>query len=210
MATSIVFAQAGDEGILNAVSYHPLPTEASIRVQALDNSDENLALVEVAKKALTNRGHELAEDGGMILTLQTRSEIGAWSTTDRRHVVEIQSQTNSHSDDTQVRFNLFDSNTGGILNEGSGGTSIVTPSQYVIEIYLDDASNGKLLWQALARADLGQSDSLSLMRGMIPALSDALGKTVSRKNFQLQCFSHRWELSDQNVQFHVYFYISRI
>jgi len=186
MATSSVLAQAGSEGILNAVSYRPLPTEASIRVQALDNSDENLTLVEVVKEALTASGYKLAEDGGMILTVETRSEIGAWSTTDRRHVLEIQSQTNSHSDETQVKLNLFDSNTGGILNKGSSGTSITTASQYIVEISLDDATNGKRLWQAWAAADLGQSDSLTLMRGMIPALSDALGKTVSRKTFQLQ------------------------
>lgn len=186
VAASTVLAQAHGEGILNAVSYRPLPADTSIRVQALDNSDENLALIEEVKNALTARGHGVSDDGRMILTVETRSEIGAWSTTERRHVVEIQSQTNSHSDDTQVKFNLFDSNTGGILNEGTSGTSIVTPSQYVVEISVDDANDGKRLWQAWAAADLGQSDSLDLMRGMIPALSEALGKTISRKPFQIQ------------------------
>ncbi len=186
MTASGVYAQALGEGILNSVSYRPLPTGEAIRVQALDNSDDNLALIEEVKKALTARGYGLAEDGRMILTVETRNEIGAWSTTDRRHVIEFQTQTNSHSDESEVKLNLFDTNSGGLLNKGSSGTAIVTPSQYIVEISVEDATNGKRLWQAWAAAGLGQSDGLALMRGMIPALSDALGKTVSRETFQLR------------------------
>lgn len=185
MATSAQ-AQAFGEGVLKAVKYRPIPDGGAIRVQTLDNSNDNLALLEVVKEALRARGYSLSEDGDMILTVETRDEIGDWSTNDRRHVLEIQSQTNSHSDQTQVKLNLFDSNTGGILNEGSPGTSIMTPSQYIVDFTIDDATNGKRLWQGWAAADLGQFDSLDLMRGMIPALSDAIGKTIAREPFQLQ------------------------
>jgi len=181
-----VHAQVFGEGVLNAVSYRPMPVGSALRVQALDNSDDNLVLVEEVKQALRARGHTVSDDGSMILTVETRDEIGAWSTTDRRHVLEIQSQTNSHSDETQVKLNLFDSNTGGILNEGTPGTSITTPSQYIVEFSIDDASNGKRLWQAWAAAELGQANSLDLMRGMIPSLSDALGKTITQETIQLQ------------------------
>lgn len=186
VTSSFVHAQASGEGVLNAVSYRPFPSEMAFRVQTLDNSDEHLALVEEVKKSLTARGYHLSDDGSMILTVETRSEIGAWSTTDRRHVVEIQSQTNSHSDEQQVKFNIFNSETGGILNKGSSGTTIVTPSQYVVEISIDNASDGKRHWQAWAAADLGQSSNLDLMRGMIPALTEVLGATVSQEKFQLQ------------------------
>ncbi len=181
-----MYAQAPGEGILNAVSYRPLPTGEMIRVQALDNSDDNLTLVEEVKKALATRGYGLAEDGRMILTVETHNEIGAWSTTDRRHVIEFQTQTNSHTSDSEVKLNLFNSNSGGLLNKGSGGTTIVTPSQYVVEISVEDATNGKQLWQAWATARFGQSDRLDLMRSMIPVLSDALGKTIPRETFQLR------------------------
>ncbi|NQV44146.1 MAG: hypothetical protein HQ501_04545 [Rhodospirillales bacterium] len=180
------YAQSFGEGVVNAVSFRPLPADMSIRVQALDNSDDNLVLIDEVKKALKARGYPLSDDGGMILTLETRSEIGAWSTTDRRHTLEIKGETGSHSDDAQVKLNLFDSNTGGILNQGTSGTTIVTPSQYVIEISLDNATDGKRHWQAWAAAELGQSDGLTLMRGMIPALSDVVGKTVSQQTFHLQ------------------------
>ncbi len=186
MASSAVQAQSSGEGVLNAVSYRPISPEVTIRVQALDNSDENIALVEEVRKSLTARGYRLADEGDMILTIETRSEIGAWDTTDRRHVVEIESQTNSHSDRQQVKLNLFNSQTGGILNKGSSGTTIVTPSQYTVEISIDNASDGKRHWQAWAAANLGQSSSLDLMRGMIPALSDVLGKTVSRQTFRIK------------------------
>lgn len=186
IAGGTAFAQSGGEGVLNAVSYRPMPADSTIRVQALDNSDANLALVEEVKQALTTRGYQLSDDGGMILTIETRDEIGAWSTTDRRHVLEIEGQTASHSDDAQVKLNIFDSESGGILNEGNPGTSIMTPSQYIVEFSIDNASNGKRMWQAWASADLGQFDSLDLMRGMIPALSDSLGKTISKETFRIQ------------------------
>jgi len=145
-----------------------------------------MVLVDEVRKSLTALGYSLSDDGGIILTVETRDEIGAWSTTERRHVLEIQNQTTDNQDETQVKFNLFDSDTGGILNKGKPGTTIVTPSQYIVEISIDDATNGKRLWQAWATSDLGQNDSLNLMRSMVPALTGALGKTVSQETFKLQ------------------------
>ncbi len=181
------FAQSTGTGTLNAVSFFPLPGASTIEIQTLDNSDQNLALARELTQALTARGYTLSDNAALILTIETHDEIGAWTTTDRRHVVELKSRQSEYDDDeSQIKFNLFNSNTGGILNQGSSGTSIVTPSQYELQITIDSAEGGRRLWEGWAGAELGQSDSYTLMRGMIPALADAIGKSVTRQTFPIQ------------------------
>ncbi|MBT4889468.1 MAG: hypothetical protein HON65_07950 [Rhodospirillales bacterium] len=182
-------AQAADgNGIVNAVSYRDLPTGASITVQALDNSDQSITLINELETALKQRGYALSTDGALILTVEYHDEIGGWQSVDRRHIVELSTQQSTSNDDsTNVKLNLFNSNTGGILNKGeNSGTTIVTPSQYEITMTLENASDGKRLWEGWARADVGRASNESLRRRMVPALADVLGKTINHSALKTQ------------------------
>jgi len=176
------------DGVINAVSYRPISDGATITVQVLDNSEQNITLAKEFENALVERGYILSPNGTLILTIETRDEIGGWTSTERSHIVELTSQQNSsHGDSTDLKFNLFNSNTGGILNKGTNsGTIIVTPSQFEINVTLENANDGKRLWEGWAKADIEQSSLQSLRRSMVPVIIDALGNMVTNQTFKVQ------------------------
>ena len=191
---SVAHAQSGNsnQGVLNAVQYRSLPTDAVIEVQALDNSEENMLLVMELTRALSALGYAVADEGTLVMTIETRDEIGAWTTTGDGKNIEFQAQQGSGGtgNNVDLRVNLFDSQTGGLLsNSQSNPTSIVTPSRYVVDITVDSREDGKRLWQGWISATLGQtndpSTDQSLMLRMIPSLADAYGKTISKKEINL-------------------------
>ena len=90
-------------------------------------------------------------------------------------------------EDAQFRASIFDSQKGGVLNRGEASSqSSGTPSQYKLEVTLEDRSNGKRLWQGWSSADLGHhGDGASLIESMVPVMVDNLGKTVKRQPIDL-------------------------
>ncbi len=183
MGVGSAYAQ---EGLMNSISFRDIPTNAKLQVQPLDNSDENLVLQVEFEKALQAQGFTLTSDAALILTFETRDEIGAWTTTDRRHVFSFESKGGrSGGENAKARVNVFDSQTGGLFNKGHSGTNIATPSSYRIDVTVEDRGTGKRLWQGWSTARLGAGDGLSLTRKMIPALAEAVGKTVKQKTFDL-------------------------
>ena len=187
LAAHAAGAQGAGEGLLNAVAYKPLPAGGAITVRPLDNSDENLVLQQEFESALRAQGRTVAADAPLILTFEVRDTVGAWSTRDRRSIIELEGHGDGIGGDThRARVNLYNSSRGGVFNEGRGsGTSIMTPSQYRLDATLDQRSNGRRLWQAWATADLGQSDSLDLTRAMVPVMVQSLGQTVKRQLFKV-------------------------
>ncbi len=175
------------EGMFNSISFKSMVKDSPIAVLPLDNSDSNLILQQEFEKQLKRAGYKVTGTAGLILSFEVRDEIGAWSTTDRRHILELRARGGKEGgEDAQARFNLFDSNKGGMFNKGSGGTRIVTPSQYRIDVTIDDKTNGKRLWQAWSSADLSTYDSLELTRAMVPVIIKNLGKTVKQQTFELR------------------------
>lgn len=179
-------AQEYGEGILNAVAYRPLPARQSLRVVPIDNSDQNLVLKREFERQLSDHGYVISEDARLILTFETHDEIGAFKSRERRAFLELHARGGREGgEDAKMLFNLYDSDTGGMLNEGKGETSIVTQSQYRMDVTIDDESNGKRLWHAWTTANLGQSDSRALTKSMVPVLIDNLGSTVKRQTFPI-------------------------
>ena len=180
------FAQSEGEGLLSAVAYRPLPTAKSIRVQAMDNSDQNIVLQKEFERALQAKGFAVSGEASLVLTFETRDDVGAWSNSGRRSFLELEGRGGrTGGEDAKARLNLYDSNRGGMLNEGRGETVIMTPSQYRIDVSVDDRRNGKRLWQAWSTGDLGISDPLDLTKAMVPVLVGSLGQTVKRRAFTL-------------------------
>jgi len=180
-------AQQGLEGVLNAVSYRPIPAGAVFEVRTLDNSDQNLVVVERMKQAMRLAGRGVQDDAQLLLTVEPRDEIGAWSTNDRRHVLSVTGDSGTGSDDeTEVRVNLFDSTSGGVLNEGEPGTAIVTKSQYVLLVRIEDRTNGRQLWEAWAAVEVGSDGKEALLNSVIPRLVESIGTTVKNQTFSVR------------------------
>jgi len=181
------WAQEYGKGVLNAVAYRSLPTGQALRVVPIDNSDQSLALKREFERQLSDSGYAISEDAVLILTFETHDEIGAYTSRERRAFLELHGYSGSGGeDDAKMLLNLYDSNTGGMFNEGKGETSIVTPSHYRMDVTIDDKSSGKRLWHAWTTADIGRSDSKTLTKSMVPALVDSVGSTVKRQTFPLQ------------------------
>ncbi|MBT4932212.1 MAG: hypothetical protein HOL66_16000 [Rhodospirillaceae bacterium] len=179
-------AQGYGEGLLNAIAYKPLPQGSAFSVQPLDNSDQNMRLKKEFEQILTRQGFSVSADAQLIITFETRDELGAYKTRDRRAILELDAHGGREGgEDARMRFNLYDSNSGGIFNQGKGETSVMTPSQYRLEVSIDNRTNGKRHWQAWSVANLGQSDGASLIRAMIPEMVGNMGKTITSRTFEL-------------------------
>lgn len=179
-------AQSVGQGTLNAVSYFPLPGGTSIAVRPLDDTDDNLILQDEFERRLRAQGYTVSADAPLVLTFETRDEIGAWSDSGQRRPLELkQSQAASGIQDPRVQLNLYDSKRGGVFNEGRGRTAITTPGRYRLDASIDDRSNGQRLWQGWSVAELGAFDSLQLTRAMVPAIVGSIGQTLKRQPFNL-------------------------
>jgi len=180
-------AQTPQQGLLNAVAYDPLPTQVSINVRPLNDSDENLSLKQDFETALRERGHTVDVDAPLVLSFETREAAGAWADRGRRTVLELEASGEGVGGDQQrVHLNLFNSSSGGVFNRGNeGGTGIVTPSHFRIDLSIDDRSNGERLWQAWAVADIGRSDGRRVSQAMVPGMIARLGETVRQEQIDL-------------------------
>jgi len=175
-----------EDGVMNSVSFRKFPQDTKLQVQALDNSDSNLALQKEFERVLLAEGYTLSNNATLILTFETRDEIGAWTTTDRRHVLSFESKGGREGgENAKARLNVFNSQSGGLLNRGRSGTNIATPSSYRIDVSIEDRSTGKRFWQGWSIAKLGAADGQTLTTKMIPALVREIGKTVRQKSFEV-------------------------
>jgi len=178
--------QTGGEGEINAVAYSPLPPGASIRVRPLDNSDINLVLQKEFERHLHAKGYRVADDGAYVLSFDTRNEAGAWVDKGRRTILELDAHGGREGGEfARARLNIFDSQRGGLINEGDGGTAVTTPAQSSMEVTIDDKS-GRRVWQAWTSTNLKFTDSESVSRAIVPAVVDELGRPVTRKLFRVQ------------------------
>lgn len=187
LATAPALAQeGGTKGTLNAMIFRPAPESRTVMVRAMDNSDQNIALQTELEKILQAKGYSLAKDAPLLLTFETRDEAGAFSDGGRRTILELESYGGGPGGDTQkARVNVFDSQSGGLVNEGSApGTRIVTPDRYRIDLTLEE-KGGQRLWQGWATATTHAGTPLATNRAMLGPLVEAIGRTVRRQALQL-------------------------
>ena len=174
------------DGTVNSVAYGAIPPSATMEVRTFDDSDTNLDLKKVFESALGAAGYSIKEGAALIFNFETRNEIGAWSRTDRRHILSLEADGGrGGGENAKARVNVYNSASGGLFNKGKGGTSIVTPSQYRLEVTVEDRDSGKTIWQGWAKADLHSSDGATLTRKMVPAIVQNIGKTARLKTFPL-------------------------
>ncbi|PIW25745.1 MAG: hypothetical protein COW30_18615 [Rhodospirillales bacterium CG15_BIG_FIL_POST_REV_8_21_14_020_66_15] len=178
------------DGQLNAISSKPLPGGKVLAVRALDDSDAALDLTAQFERELKARGYRVDPKAELVLTFEVLDELGAYSFTDKRYFLDVQGTkgTSTGIEGSEARFNVFDSKTGGILNEGHGGTKIVTPTKYRLKVTIDgpaEAGRIERYWQGWATGNLGAATNESLIGAMVAPLTEIVGKTVKNETFSL-------------------------
>ena len=177
-------------GVLNAVVFKPLPAGAPILVRPLNDTDENLAIKKDIEAALTTRGYTLGTDPkGIVLSFETRSQPGYWTSTRRRKFVELEGTAGTGTragKKSRGLVNLYDSQQGAVLNKGN--PSVVTPAAtfYRLDVNIDDKTQGKSLWRAWAVANLAEGNTVTLAKAMVPAIVDNIGESAKEQAFKLR------------------------
>jgi hypothetical protein len=180
-------AGATAQAFINAVSFQPLPERSVVTVRPLDNSDANLKLKTAFEEALRVRGFGVTKDSPLVLSFDTRDEVGAWTDAGRRTILELRAEGGREGGEyAHAKVIVFDTNSGGLLNEGRGGTAIATPSTYRIDATLDDRTNGRRVWQGWAIANLNLGERTELDRAMVPAIVQNLGRIATRQPFEVK------------------------
>lgn len=186
----LAMAQESPTGVLNAVSFKPLPAGAPILVRPFDDTDENLVIKKDIEAALTARGYTLGTDPkGIVLSFESRSQPGYWTSTSQRKFIELQGTAGTGTraeKNTRGMVNLYDSQKGAVLNKGS--QSVVTPAAtlYRLDVTIDDKTDGKSLWRAWAVANLAEANEVTLAKAMVPAIVDSIGKGAKEQTFKLR------------------------
>ena len=175
-----------DSVLLNAVAYRPLTAGSALAVSPLDNSDQNLRLQALFESELRARGFTVSSDATLVLTFETRSSPGIWSDEGARRIIELTDRRDQGGvESPRVQLNLYNSNRGGVFNQGRPDTNVGAPGQYRLDATIDNRTNGERLWQAWTTAPLIRSDGQSLSMSMVPAMVESVGSTVKSKPFAL-------------------------
>ena len=177
--------QAAD-GTLSSVSFGKIPADADIVVEAFDDSDLSVDLLENLKSTMMSTGYTTSDNGAYILIFEVRNEIGTYPH-DQRHILSLETRGGrvGGGQDSKARLNVFDSNTGGLLNQGRRLKVTARPSVYRIFVNIENRASGKTLWQGWASANLRNTVNTELTKRMVPKIVGAIGKTVRQESFSL-------------------------
>lgn len=171
------------EGVVNAVSYNPLPGNSTVEVRPFDDSDENLAVKAHIERELAARGITTNAKAPLVMNFEVRNRIGYLNSGDNRHVLQFQTTGGrGGGEQTDARVNVFNSQEGGLLNKGPG-TRVSNRTVYRLELNVEQRDNNERLWDGWAEAELTGGDSAELLRRMVPAVIKALGQTVKSQAF---------------------------
>lgn len=167
------------QGSINAVSFQPLPAKTTVKLRVLDNSDENLKILQQISEGLEKRGVSVTNgDAPLLLSIEAGQGGGAFQ-------AERKAESIPTPDD---RGRLYPQGRLDISRIGQyprPETGVVTPVQYQIMLTLDDQTRGTRFWQGWASADLSLGTPPDLADAMIPSLVNAFGKTVREENFDI-------------------------
>tara|TARA_B100002003_G_scaffold64790_1_gene60208 strand:- start:4023 stop:4619 length:597 start_codon:yes stop_codon:yes gene_type:complete len=173
-----------DEGIINAVSFRPIPAATVIVVQPWNNSDENINTARLIENQLRDLGYKISPQANFTLSFDSKSSLGKWSSSSRNTSVELKAESSTASGkDAEVRLNLFSSSEGGVLNPNkTPGENIL--SKVSLKITLDQKM-ARGFGRARQLPGVHHTDTVSVARRLTPVLLDYLGKTISRKSVNI-------------------------
>ena len=186
-AVLLMATAASADGTMSAVSYQPMPAGSALLVRPLDNSDHNMLLKADFERALRGKGYTIANDAKLVFTFETMDTAGAWTGGGPNPFVELSNNPDQTGIEApRVKFNLFNTERGGILNpDRTEVTRMVTPSSFRIDVTIDSLTDGKRLWHGWGSIDIGAGDNREMTRSMVPVMVDGVGKTVRQQKFQV-------------------------
>ena len=174
-----VRAQEAVTGVVNAVSFHPMPEGLPILVRPLDDSAENLVIKKDMEQALTDAGFDVAKDGSsIVLSFETRRELGG-GPTPTRQITKQFVERHQESDIVDRRYKPQ------IGKSSPKGPSSISASRFRLDATLDDKQNGKRLWRGWTIARMYGDETKKLARAMVSILIDNLGQTVREQTFDI-------------------------
>ena len=172
-------AQNVDEGVINAVSFEPLPEDISFLVRPLDDTDENLAIKAKFEAELVAGGLNVATEGArFVLSFGSRQQVAAGPAPRPQTAVRIRDQGGRMST-SEPRY------VSRLVGTGREGTQIYRRNLFRIDATIDDKMEGTRLWQGWAIASVDGHSHLSLAEALVPAIVDSIGHTVREKPIQL-------------------------
>ncbi|MCW5698639.1 MAG: hypothetical protein KIT00_02235 [Rhodospirillales bacterium] len=180
-------AQETTRGLVNAVSFSPLPGDAPLRVRTLDNSATAIALREELEGALRFNGFPVTKgDTPLVLTLDSKELIGSWDDRGGALIEADRGYDETLRKDTdRYVLNIFNSRKGGLINRGEK-SGRVQRTRYRLDATLADTRTGQTIWHGWAVADFAGGDRDALMKSMIPALTDTFSQSVQQQPFTVR------------------------
>ncbi len=174
-----VRAQEPISGVLNAMSFHPIPEGLPILVRPLDDSPENLSIKTQLEQALAHAGFAVAKEGSfVVLSFETRREMGG-GPTPRRQVTPRFDERHEESGFRDRRYNPQ-------IGKGSThGSTSISASRFRLDATLDDKQSGKRLWRGWTIARMQGDETANLAKAMAPVLVGSLGETVREQTFEI-------------------------
>ena len=174
------------DGVLSAVSYQPLPPSLRVEVRTFDDSDANLEIQQEFERALRAKGVTISDDAPLVFNFEVSDQLGMLSRSGDRYVFSFEtSGGRGGGENTEARVNVFNSQSGGLLNKGAGQGRVSKPSVYRMDVNIEDRSSGKRLWEAWAEADLIAGNNRDLTRRMVPVIVQHIGGTAKSESFKV-------------------------
>ena len=182
----VVQAQAPGQGLMNAISFKALPNNTAFKVRPIDDSNQNMVLKQKFEHLLKIKGFTISQNAPLVITFGTSSELSSYTTRNRRSVLELDAHGGREGgEDARMRFNLFNSNSGGMFNEGKGETSLRTNGQIRLDVSIVNRNSGKHYWQAWTTTNQGRSGGGGFILAMVPEMVNKIGKKVTSQTFDL-------------------------
>ena len=184
-SSRIVLAQTPGQGLMNAISYKVLPQNTAFTVKPMDDSNQNIILKQEFESQLKTRGYSIRQNAPLVITFGTSNELSTYTSRSRRSVLELDARGGREGgENARMRFNLFDSNSGGMFNQGKGETTVKTSSHFRLDVSIINRSDGKHHWQAWTTTNQVHSNR-DVVLGMVPELVSKIGKKVTSRTFEL-------------------------
>jgi hypothetical protein len=185
-SSKIVQAQAPGKGLMNAISFKTLPYKTAFTVKPMDDSNQNMVLKQKFEHLLKTQGFSISKNAPLVITFGTNNELSSYTTRNRRSILELDARGGREGgENARMRFNLFDSNSGGMFNEGKGETSLKTVGHFRLDVSIVNRTNGKHYWKAWTIANQSRSSGGDLILAMVPEMVKKIGKKVTSQIFDL-------------------------
>lgn len=166
-------------GVLNAVSYAPIP-DGAMAVRVLDDSDQNLAIRDKIVAALSGRGVAVANaTPASVMVLSVNQDPGSYS------APLVQDLTTRLPSQTGTAAARAEVNLSRLIEAPLPQWQMTTPSSYQLRVVIEPAQGSGTLWEGWATASLRDGLPSTLADRMIPHLLDAMGQTIRAETFEL-------------------------